>query len=108
LTSILDEQPLVNIDLRRVSFLNFGTIVPCLASPIDDGDPKADAEKNVKALVRLLNRCHNVCSTFAVAGFLLVITGIVSYVWTVLERPVAIFGSACVGFCIVVGFAALL
>jgi len=107
LTSILDEPPLLNIDLRRVSLPNFSTIVPCLASPIDDGDPKADAEKNAKALVRLLNRCHSVCSTFALAGFLLVLTGIVSYVWAVLERPVAIFGSACVGFCIVVGFAAL-
>jgi hypothetical protein len=107
LTSILDEPPLLNIDVRRVSLFNFGTILPCVAGPVDDGDPKADAEKNAKALVRLLNRCHGACSTFALAGFLLVLTGIVSYVWTVLERPVAIFGSTCVGFCIVVGLAAL-
>jgi hypothetical protein len=58
-------------------------------------------------LVRLLNRCHSVCSIFALAGFLLVITGIVSYVWAVLEHSVAIFGSACVGTCIVLGLAAL-
>jgi len=107
MTSLLDEPPLLNIDLRRVSLFNFGAIVPCVPSPIDDGDPKADAEKNAKALVRLLNRCHSVCSIFALAGFLLVITGIVSYVWTVLERPVAIFGSACVCTCIVLGVAAL-
>jgi len=107
LTSLLDEPPLLNIDLRRVSLFNFGAIVPCVPSPIHDGDPKADAEKNAKALVRLLNRCHNVCSIFALAGFLLVVTGILSYVWTVLERPVAIFGSACVGTCIVLGVAAL-
>ena len=107
LTSLLDEPPLLNIDLRRVSLFNFGAIVPCVPNPVDDGDPKADAEKNAKALVRLLNRCHSVCSIFALAGFLLVITGIVSYVWAVLEHSVAIFGSACVSTCIVLGLAAL-
>ena len=103
MTSLLDEPPLLNIDLRRVSLFNFGRLVPCVPSR----DPKADAEKNAKALVRLLNRCHSVCSIFALAGFLLVVTGIVSYVWTVLERPVAIFGSACVASCIVLAIAAL-
>jgi hypothetical protein len=79
----------------------------CGVTPVHDGDPKAEAEKNARALVRLLNRCHIICCAFALAGFVLVITGIVSYVWAVLEHPVAIFGSGCVGVCVVLGLAAL-
>jgi len=105
ITSLLDHPPILNIDLRRVSFLDFRAIIPCIGEPVRD--PVADAENNSIALVRLLNRCHHVCSMFALAGFLLVITGIVAYIWAVLERSVAIFGSACVGFCIVFGLAAL-
>jgi hypothetical protein len=103
-TSLLDEPPILKIDLRRV---NLRALVSCVASAVHDGDPKVDAEKNAKALVRLLNRCHTVCSVFALSGFVLVVTGIVAYVWTVLERSVAIFGSACVGVCITLGLAAL-
>jgi hypothetical protein len=102
--SLLDQQPLLNIDIRRVSLFNFR--VPCITASIND-DPNEDAERNSVALVRLLNRCHSVCSFFAIAGFILVVTGIVAYVWAVLEHSVAIFGSACVGVCIVMGFAAL-
>jgi hypothetical protein len=107
LTSFLEEPPLLKIDLRRVSLFNFSTFMPCAPGPVHDGDPKVDAEKNARALVRMLNKCHSVCSLFALAGFILVVTGIVSYVWAVLERPVAIFGSSCVGFCIILGFIAL-
>ena len=107
-TSLLDEPPLLNIDIRRVSFLDFSAIIPCVGESVRDGDPNADAEKNAIALVNLLNRCHHVCSIFALMGFLLVVTGILSYVWAVLERTVAIFGSACVAFCIFVGLGALL
>ena len=102
-SSLLEQPPLLNIDIRRVKLLDFSAIFPC----IREVDPVVDAEKNAAALVRLLNRCHNVCSMFALMGFLLVIIGIVAYVWAVLERSVAIFGSACVGFCIIFGLAAL-
>jgi hypothetical protein len=103
--SLLDQPPLLNIDIRRVSVFNFK--VPCVGTSVHDGDPNKDAEKNAIALVRLLNRCHGVCSFFAITGFLLVVTGIVAYVWAVLEHSVAIFGSACVGVCIIMGLAAL-
>ena len=106
-TSLLDQPPLLNIDIRRVSFLDFNAIFPCVGESVLDGNLDADAEKNAIALVRLLNRCHHVCSIFALIGFLLVVTGIVAYVWAVLEHSVAIFGSACVGFCILLGLAAL-
>ena len=58
--------------------------------------------------MRLLNRCHSVCTIFALSGFVLLITGIAAYLWAVLEHTVAIFGSACVGVCIILGLAALL
>jgi hypothetical protein len=102
-SSLLDQPPSLNIDIRRVKLLDFSAIFPC----IGEVDPVADAEKNAAALVRLLNRCHNVCSMFALMGFLLVITGIVAFIWAVLERSVAIFGSACVGLCIIFSLAAL-
>jgi len=107
LASLLDEPPSLKIDLRRVSLFDLDSMVPCLPSPIHDGNPKADAEKNMKALMRLLGRCHGVCSIFALSGFLLVVMGVIAYVWAVLERSVAIFGSACVGVCIILGLAAL-
>ncbi|KAH9955027.1 hypothetical protein BC827DRAFT_1322744 [Russula dissimulans] len=105
LGSLLDEPPSLKIDLRRVSM--FGSMVPRFPTPVHDGNSK-DAEKNMKALMRLLGRCHGVCSIFALSGFILVITGVIAYVWAVLERSVAIFGSACVGACIILGLAALL
>ncbi|KAH9174958.1 hypothetical protein EDB89DRAFT_426157 [Lactarius sanguifluus] len=106
-SSLLDQPPLLNIDIRRVSLFDFSTIVPCIGEPVHDGDPHADAEKNAIALGRLLNRCHSVCSLFVLAGFLLLVTGIITYVWEVLEDSVAIFASACVGVCIAFGLAAL-
>ena len=72
-----------------------------------DGNTRADEEKNANALMRLLSRCHTVCTIFALSGFLLVITGISTYLWAVLDHSVAIFGSACVGVCIILGIAAL-
>ena len=109
LTSLLEEPPLLKIDLKRVSLLDFSGLMPCVATPEDDGDQKkADAEKNAKALVRLLNRCHIVCTIFALSGFLLVVIGIVAYVWAMLEHSIAIFSSACVGVCIILGLIALL
>ncbi|KAH9006172.1 hypothetical protein EDB86DRAFT_2824482 [Lactarius hatsudake] len=62
-SSLLDQPPLLNIDIRRVSLFDFSTVVP-------------------------------VCSLFALAGFLLLVTGIITYVWAVLEDSVAIFASA--------------
>lgn len=105
-TSLLDDPPLLNIDLRRVSLFDFRGLLSCITAP--GGNPRADEEKNAKALIRLLNRCHTVCTIFALSGFVLVITGIAAYLWAVLERTVAIFGSACVGVCIILGLAALL
>ncbi len=107
-TSLLDQPPLLNIDIRRVSLFDFSAVVPCVGESVPDGNPDVDAQKNAIALVRLLNRCHNVCSIFALVGFLLLVTGIVTFVWAVLEQNVAIFGSACVGACIIFGLAALL
>jgi len=105
-TSLLDEPPLLKIDLRRVSLFGSRGLLSCTGIP--DGNPRADEEKNANALIRLLNRCHSVCTVFALSGFVLVITGIAAYLWAVLERTVAIFGSACVGVCIILGLAALL
>ena len=105
-TSLPDQSPLLNIDIRRVSVFNFG--VPFFGTSVHDSDPNVAAEKNAIALVRLLNRCHSVCSFFALTGFSLVVMGIVTYVWAVLEHSVAIFGSACVGICIIMGLVALL
>ncbi|KAF8270524.1 hypothetical protein EI94DRAFT_1722906, partial [Lactarius quietus] len=102
-TSLLDQPPLLNIDIRRVSLLDFSAIFPCIGESARD--PVADAEKNAVALVRLLNRCHRVCSMFALVGFFLVVAGIVAYIWAVLEHSIAIFGSACVGVCIIFGLA---
>jgi hypothetical protein len=106
-TSVLDEPPLLKIDLKRVSLFDHRMLASCASIAVHDDDPRADEEENAKALLRLLNRCHNVCTVFALSGFLLVITGITAYLWAVLERTVAIFGSACVGACIVLGLAAL-
>jgi len=104
-TSLLDDAPLLKIDLRRVSLFDFTALLSCSVTP--DGDPRADAEKNAKALMRLLNRSHTVCTIFTLSGFLLLVTGISAYLWAVLDHLVAIFGSACVGVCIILGLAAL-
>ncbi|KAI0062458.1 hypothetical protein BV25DRAFT_1915993 [Artomyces pyxidatus] len=58
-------------------------------------------------LMSLLVRCHTVCSTFALAGFVLVMVGVISYVWAALERAVSIFASACVATTLAVGLVAL-
>ncbi len=74
----------------------------------DDGDgPKTDAEKNAVALMLLLNKCHNVCTRFVLTGSTLAVMGVVACVWGLLERAIAIFGSVCVGVCLVFGFGAL-
>ncbi|KAI0263848.1 hypothetical protein BC834DRAFT_296638 [Gloeopeniophorella convolvens] len=107
LSSLLHQPPGLNIDMRRQKLFNFSAVVPCIGGSVDDDDPDADLQKNATSLVHLLNRCHNVCSSFALAGFVLVVTGIVAYVWSVLEQSVAIFGSTCVGVCLIFGFLAL-
>jgi hypothetical protein len=104
LTTLLDDPPLLKIDLRRASLFGPRGLLSCIA----DGNPIADEEKNANALMRLLSRCHAVCTIFALSGFLLLITGIGAYLWAVLEHSVAIFGSACVGVCIILGLAALI
>ncbi|KAI0282862.1 hypothetical protein BGY98DRAFT_64594 [Russula aff. rugulosa BPL654] len=106
LTTLLDDPPLLKIDCRRVSLFGSRGLLSCIAIP--NGNPIADDEKNANALMRLLSRCHTVCTIFALSGFILVITGICVYLWAVLEHSVAIFGSACVGVCIILGLAALL
>jgi hypothetical protein len=105
LTTLLDDPPLLKIDLKRVPLFGRKGLLSCITS---EGNHRADEEKNANALMRLLSRCHTVCTIFALSGFVLVITGISTYLWVVLEHPVAIFGSACVGVCIILGIAALL
>ncbi|KAI0263847.1 hypothetical protein BC834DRAFT_296614 [Gloeopeniophorella convolvens] len=107
LSSLLHHPPGLNIDMRRQKLFDFSATVPCIGGSVDDDDPDADAQKNAIALVHLLNRCHNVCSSFALVGFILIVTGIVAYVWSVLEQSVAIFGSTCVGVCLIFSFLAL-
>jgi len=59
-----------------------------------------------KAITRLLLRCHHACSLFVLLGFTLLIIGIVSFAWLILDRAVSIFVSASVVFAILVaGFA---
>ncbi|KAF8270525.1 hypothetical protein EI94DRAFT_1722909 [Lactarius quietus] len=67
----------------------------------------ADAEKNLAALMLMLNKCHNVCTRFVLVGFVLAVMGVVAFVWGRLEQDIAIFGSVCVGVCLVFGFGAV-
>ena len=101
--------------MRRVSLFNFRAVVPslpCVGTPTSDGDNNADdhdanAQEDAVALARLLNNCHGICSCFMLVGFALLIIGIVACLWGVFELSGAIFGSACIAFCLVLGFGAL-
>ena len=95
--------------MRRASLFNYRRNVPCIIKPAgDDGDdPKVGAERNAIALMLLLNKCHNVCTRFVLTGFILAVIGVVACVWGLLEQAVAVFGSVCVGVCLVFGFGAL-
>ena len=99
----------LNTGMRRMSLFNLSAIVPCVGTPSGDGDNDndADAQENAVALGRLLNNCHGICSCFMLVGFTLVIIGIVACLWGVFELSVAFFGSACIAFCLVLGFGAL-
>jgi hypothetical protein len=79
----------------------------CVETPSGDHDHDADAQKNAVALARLLNNCHGICSCFMLVGFALFIIGVVACLWEVFELSSAIFGSACIAFCLVLGFGAL-
>jgi hypothetical protein len=99
----------LDMGMRRVSLFNLRAVVPCVGTPPGDGDSDhdADAHKNAVALARLLNNCHCICSFFMLVGFALVIIGVVVCLWDVFELSGAIFGSACIAFCLVLGFGAL-
>jgi hypothetical protein len=101
----------LDMGMRRVSLFNLRAVVPCVGTPAGDGDSDsdhdADAQENAVALARLLNNCHGVCSCFMLVGFALVIIGVVACLWGVFELSGAIFGSACIAFCLVLGFGAL-
>lgn len=95
--------------MRRMSLSNLSAILPCVGTASDDGDGDndADAQENAVALGRLLNNCHGICSCFMLVGFALVIIGFFACLWGVLKLSVAFLGSACIVFCLVLGFGAL-
>jgi hypothetical protein len=95
--------------MQRVPLFNLSAVVPCVgASARDvDSDHDADAQKNAVALALFLNNCHGVCSCFVLVGFMLVVIGVVACLWKLLELSVAIFGSACIALCLILGFGAL-
>lgn len=99
----------LDMGMRRVSLFNLRAVVPCVGTPAGDriNDHNADAQENAVALARLLNNCHGICSCFMLVGFALVIIGVVACLWEVFELSGAIFGSACIAFCLVSGFGAL-
>ncbi|CAL1711400.1 unnamed protein product [Somion occarium] len=53
--------------------------------------------------VKLLTRCHSLSTVMAVCGFVLACVGILAFLWTSLPRSVGIFGSACLGVCLISG-----
>ncbi|KAH9025454.1 hypothetical protein EDB85DRAFT_2149784 [Lactarius pseudohatsudake] len=95
-TSLLHHPSSLDIHMQRE--FSYRRKVPCIATAAeDDGDgSKADTEKDAIALMLLLNKCYNVS-----------VMGVVACVWGLLERAIAIFGSICVGVCLVFGFWAL-
>ena len=101
----------LDMGMRRVSLFNLRAAVPlaCVETPAGcDGDhDDADAQKNAAALARLLNNCHGICSCFMLVGFALLVIGVIACLWEVFELSGAIFGSACIAFCLVLGFGAL-
>jgi hypothetical protein len=53
--------------------------------------------------VKLLARCHSLSASMALCGFVLACLGICAFLWTSLPRSVGIFGSACLGVCLISG-----
>ncbi|KAH9067638.1 hypothetical protein EDB87DRAFT_15107 [Lactarius vividus] len=98
-----------SLDIHMKREFSYKMKVPCIvrAAEDDSDGPKADAEKNAIALMFLLNKCYNVCTRFVLTGSILAVMGVVACVWGLLERAIAIFGSVCVGVCLVFGFGAL-
>lgn len=109
--SLLRHPSSLDINIQRNLVFSHKWKVPCIvtaAAADDDGDgPKAVADKDAVALMLLLNKCHNVCTRFVLIGFILAVMGVVACVWGLLEQAVAIFGSVCVGVCLVFGFGAM-
>ena len=99
----------LDVGMRRVSLFNLRAVVPCVGTQAVGGvrDHDADAQVNAVALARLLNNCHGICSCFMLVGFALFIVGVVGCLWEAFEPSGAIFGSACIAFCLVLGFGAL-
>ncbi|KAH9006173.1 hypothetical protein EDB86DRAFT_3070195 [Lactarius hatsudake] len=95
-TSLLHHPSSLDIHMQRE--FSYRRKAPCMVTAAeDDGDgPRADAEKDAIALMHLLDKCYNVS-----------VMGVVACVWGLLERAIAIFGSVCVGVCLVFGFGAL-
>ncbi len=89
--------------MRRES--SFDKIVT--AAEDDSDGPEANAGKDAFALMLVLNKCHIVCSLFMLTGFILAVMGAIACVWGLAEQVIAIFGSVCVGVCLVLGFGAL-
>ncbi|KAK7691793.1 hypothetical protein QCA50_005196 [Cerrena zonata] len=58
---------------------------------------------NLNPPIKLLMRCHNLSAAMSTCGFILACLGILAFLWTSLPRDVAIFGSACLGVCLVSG-----
>lgn len=73
----------------------------------EQGPDADDPETNIDALSRLLLRCHRACSAFTLVGFTLLLIGVVSFAWTVLDRAVGIFTSCCVASALVIALYAL-
>lgn len=99
----------LDMGMRRVSLFNLSVVVPCVRASAGDADSDhdADAQKDAVALALFLNKCHGVCSCFVLVGFALVVIGVVASLWKQLELSVAIFGSACIALCLVLGLGAL-
>ena len=108
-TSFLHHPSSLDINMRRESLFNYRRNVPCIETAAgDDGDGlRADAEKNAIVLMLLLSKCHNMCTRFVLVGSILAVMGVVACVWKLFEQAIAIFGSVCVGVCLVFGFGAL-
>ncbi|KAH9050978.1 hypothetical protein EDB83DRAFT_2629146 [Lactarius deliciosus] len=106
-TSLLHHPSSLDIHMQRE--FSYRRKVLCIVTATeDDGDgPKANAEKDAIALMLLLNKCYNVCTRFVLTGSILAVMGVVACIWGLLERAIAIFGSICVGACLVFGFGAL-
>ncbi|KZV66439.1 hypothetical protein PENSPDRAFT_92244 [Peniophora sp. CONT] len=69
----------------------------------DDDDP----ETNIDALRRRLLRCHWAGSAFSLAGVSLLLIGVISFAWTVLDRAISIFTSCCVAVSLAIALYAL-